>query len=431
MNSAAHVDNDINNWKTMGMTKAELVVLIAEDCLGWPYVYGERGAYDTPAKRRSRVHALDAGMPGEAAAIRKGCQVLNGSRGDCSGCKYYPGGAKTRCFDCRGFTYWVLLQVGITINGVGATSQWNTDANWKAKGLISDMPNGQVCCVFMHNNRTGKMDHTGLYVGGGRIIHCSGEVKAGKISDKGWTHFAVPTGIEGEFNAGHIGVGAEVYRSVQTWGQRLDVQVELSAIGPTGLLVKLLVKRLYVGRRLWMPALSSADNLNATSAGSQKAQQGLRHLLGSVAHGNSLVVGGQIVDLDNGQRIVVEHSALATAFFIFSGKTDARQLHAALEVGFHASVVLTVDAHQVIYSTQPAYLVAMDGGGNLVCEFADFYALDGLGLAAFLKQCDFHTLFFNGFVSLAVAKLVKNRLFSKLFSRKISSFCLHCLHILS
>ena len=119
MNSAAHVDNDIDNWKTMGMTKAELVVKIAEDCLGWPYVYGERGAYDTPAKRRSRADALDASMPGEAAAIRKGCQVLNGSRGDCSGCKYYPGGAKTRCFDCRGFTYWALLQAGITINGAG------------------------------------------------------------------------------------------------------------------------------------------------------------------------------------------------------------------------------------------------------------------------------------------------------------------------
>ena len=72
MNSAAHVDNDINNWKTMGMTKAELVVQIVEDCLGWPYVYGERGAYDTPAKRRSRADGLDAGMPGEAAAIRKG-----------------------------------------------------------------------------------------------------------------------------------------------------------------------------------------------------------------------------------------------------------------------------------------------------------------------------------------------------------------------
>ena len=203
MNSAAYVDNDINNWKTMGMSKAELVVLIAEDCLGWPYVYGERGAYDTPAKRRSRADALDAGMPGEAAAIRKGCQVLKGSAGSCSGCKYYPGGAKTRCFDCRGFTYWVLLQAGITINGAGATSQWNNDANWKTKGKISDMPSGQVCCVFMHNSKTGKMDHTGLYIGGGRIIHCSGEVKTGKTTDRGWTHFSVPNGMEGELTAGH------------------------------------------------------------------------------------------------------------------------------------------------------------------------------------------------------------------------------------
>ena len=210
MNSAAHVDNDINNWKTMGMTKAELVVLIAEDCLGWPYVYGERGAYCTPAKRRSRADALDAGMPAEAGVIRKGCQVLKGSAGSCSGCRYYPGGAKTRCFDCRGFTYWVLLQVGITINGAGATSQWNTDANWKGKGNISDMPSGQVCCVFMHNSKTGKMDHTGLHVGGGRIIHCSGEVKIGKTTDRGWTHFAVPSGMEGELNAGHNGDCATV-----------------------------------------------------------------------------------------------------------------------------------------------------------------------------------------------------------------------------
>ena len=198
MNSAAHVDNDINNWKTMGMTKAEMVVMIAEDCLGWPYVYGERGAYCTPAKRRNRANSLDSGMSAEAAVIRENCQVLNGSRSDCSGCKYYPGGAKSRCFDCRGFTYWVLLQVGIPINGVGATSQWKTDANWKAKGNISDMLSGQVCCVFMHNSKNGKMEHTGLHVGGGRIIHCSGEVKIGKTTDRGWTHFAIPVGMEGD-----------------------------------------------------------------------------------------------------------------------------------------------------------------------------------------------------------------------------------------
>ena len=230
MNSAAHVDNDINYWKTIGMTRAELVALIAGDCLGWPYVYGERGAYDTPAKRRSRADALDGSMPAEAKVIRNGCQVLKGSRGDCSGCKYYPGGAKTRCFDCRGFTYWVLKQVGITINGAGATSQWNTAANWKTKGSIADMPAGQVCCVFMHNSKTGKMDHTGLHVGGGRIIHCSGEVKVGKSTDKGWTHFAVPKGIEGEFNAGPTeGCAAVVTRPTLRKGASGEFVVECQA----------------------------------------------------------------------------------------------------------------------------------------------------------------------------------------------------------
>lgn len=197
MKTAQDVTNDIGNWQTMGMTKEELVVLIAEDCLGWPYVYGERGSFCTPSVRRSRANSLDQSMPEEAAVIRRKCQVLNGSRSACTGCEFYPGG-KTRCFDCRGFTYWVLLQVGITINGVGATSQYNDDNNWKAKGEIKDMPVNAVCCVFQHSSKTGKMEHTGLYVGNGQIIHCSGTVKRGNTSDKKWTHFAIPKGLDGD-----------------------------------------------------------------------------------------------------------------------------------------------------------------------------------------------------------------------------------------
>ena len=41
------------------------------------------------------------------------------------------------------------------------------------------------------------MQHTGLYIGNGNIVHCSGEVKRGKITDKGWTHYAIPKGIDG------------------------------------------------------------------------------------------------------------------------------------------------------------------------------------------------------------------------------------------
>ncbi|MBR4539747.1 MAG: peptidoglycan-binding protein [Clostridia bacterium] len=39
------------------------------------------------------------------------------------------------------------------------------------------------------------MQHTGLHIGGGKIIHCSTTVKEGKTTDKGWTHYAVPAGL--------------------------------------------------------------------------------------------------------------------------------------------------------------------------------------------------------------------------------------------
>ena len=42
------------------------------------------------------------------------------------------------------------------------------------------------------------MSHTGLYLGGNVIIHCSGEVKYDTLDTKGWTHYAIPRGIDGD-----------------------------------------------------------------------------------------------------------------------------------------------------------------------------------------------------------------------------------------
>ena len=195
MNSAAYVANQINYWKTIGMSKAELVVLIAEACIGWPYVWGSYGQEDTVSTRKAYMDR-SAISAGDAELIRKRCQVLNGSKSVCDGCKYYPGGARTRMFDCRGFTRWVLQQAGCgTIQGAGATSQWNDNSNWSQKGEIRDLPDDAVCCVFKKVGS--KMEHTGICIGHGQIIHCSVEVKRGKTSDSGWTHYAIPKGIEG------------------------------------------------------------------------------------------------------------------------------------------------------------------------------------------------------------------------------------------
>ena len=193
MNSAEAVDRKIAAWKNKGLTKAEMAAKIAEACLGWPYIFGARGQLCTPAFRKQRANATGGA---EGNEILKKCQACNGKT--CSGCKWYPSGLRVRSYDCRGFTYWTLLQVGIKIVGQGATSQWNTASNWTEKGDISKMPLDKVCCVFWADKKNPKkMGHTGLYIGNGIIIHCSGEVKRGKPTDKGWTNYAIPAGMDG------------------------------------------------------------------------------------------------------------------------------------------------------------------------------------------------------------------------------------------
>lgn len=195
MNTSQKVIDLISGWKQAGITLADLTVKIAEACLGWPYVWGGYGQICNSSNRRS--YAERSSCPAsESAVIISGCQILRQARGSCDGCKFYPGGS-TRFFDCRGFTRWVLQQsCDWTLQGAGATSQWNTAGNWKAKGSIKDIPKDVVCCVFMQSGD--KMSHTGLHVGGGQIIHCSGTVKRGTTSDKGWTHYAIPVCMEGE-----------------------------------------------------------------------------------------------------------------------------------------------------------------------------------------------------------------------------------------
>lgn len=166
------------------MNKAQTVIEAAKDQIGSPYVFGAWGQFCTPSIRQKY-----AGYnPDHADDIRRKCRVLSGKAEDCEGCLYEG----DRVFDCRGFTHWLLEQVGIDIEGSGATSQWNTASNWSKKGDIADMPDC-VCCVF---KRSGKvMQHTGMHIGGGMIIHCSSGVQYGKITDKGWTDYAVPAGL--------------------------------------------------------------------------------------------------------------------------------------------------------------------------------------------------------------------------------------------
>ena len=196
MYNAAEVDALVAEWTSAGNTKVEICVKSAYACLGWPYVWGGAGQYCTTTNRKSYANRSTCPKD-ESKVIIKKCQVLNGIKSSCSGCKWYPGGAKTRFFDCRGFTRWIIQRVGVTIQGGGATTQWKTDSNWTQKGPIAEMPD-VFCCVFMYNKDNGKMSHTGLHVGGGKIVHCSGEVKIDSTDNKKWNYYAVPKGVEGD-----------------------------------------------------------------------------------------------------------------------------------------------------------------------------------------------------------------------------------------
>lgn len=194
MKSASEVTRMVAEWLGQGLSKAEIIAKCAEAEIGWSYVWGATGQSCTPAYRRQYANRSSCPQA-ESQVTMKKCQVCNGSKSSCDGCKWYPNGNKTLIDDCQGFVKQVSSRVGIHYKGGGATSMWNDDSNWVEKGEIKDMPN-KLCCIFWKNGT--KMSHVGFHIGDGIMIHCSGEVKKEKLSKKA-THYAIPKGLyEGE-----------------------------------------------------------------------------------------------------------------------------------------------------------------------------------------------------------------------------------------
>ena len=186
MNSAAYVSEQIAVIKQKGIPLSDQVWETALLCVGWPYVFGAWGAECTVAERKKRYREAHP-------TIKTACKAYNG--GSCDGCKWYPNGQRVRCFDCRGFTDWVLKQFGIDLQGEGATSQWNTASNWERKGTIDSIPEDTLVCLFYTDKNNSKvMAHTGLGYKG-ETCECSSGVQHFTKRNKKWTHWAIPKGI--------------------------------------------------------------------------------------------------------------------------------------------------------------------------------------------------------------------------------------------
>ena len=188
MKTAKQVDELIFQLKNSGIPLSDAAWQAALACVGWPYIFGDRGQLCTPAHRRAAYNSKGEDHP----TIKTKCKNFEGT-GNCSGCTFYPGG-QTRANDCRGFTYWILLQIyGWKLMGAGATSQWNNADNWKAKGTIDTMPANTLCCLFVQKGKT--MEHTGFGLNN-ETVECSNGVQHSKTRNKKWTHWAVPKCID-------------------------------------------------------------------------------------------------------------------------------------------------------------------------------------------------------------------------------------------
>jgi len=188
MNTQQYVANLIATQKAEGKNPQQIAWNAALACVGWPYVFGARGELCNPANRRKYYRD-------DHPTIKTACKNFDGS-GSCSGCKWYPGGERVRCFDCRGFTYWILLQVyDWKLMGTGATKQWNDPANWKAQGEIKDgIPQNTLVCLFVAKGKT--MEHTGFGLND-ETIECSAGVQHFTKRKAKWTHWGVPACIDG------------------------------------------------------------------------------------------------------------------------------------------------------------------------------------------------------------------------------------------
>lgn len=178
------------------LRKIDYAAQIARQYVGCPYVYASTGQKCTPSLRRNRADA----KPAYAEAIYKNCPVLSSGRSSCDGCKYKD----KRAFDCRGLTYIVCKEAGMSISSIGATSQYKAN-DWIEKGTIDKMPANTPCCVFKQDkNDKNVMQHTGFCLGDGNTVDCRGHATGTVLKPTNsypWTHYAIPKGAFDDIDA--------------------------------------------------------------------------------------------------------------------------------------------------------------------------------------------------------------------------------------
>ena len=172
----------------MATQKGLTIANYAISKLGCAYIYGGYGEKKcTAAFRKERAKAY----PEQKNNIYKNCKILSGKQDTCAGCQWEG----KQSYDCAQLTRYSCKAAGQELVS-GANSQWLRTA-WAAKGKIDSLPDVAGVLLY-HANSSGRMTHTGVYIGGGYGV----EARAAKygvvktvVKDRTWTHWAALPGV--------------------------------------------------------------------------------------------------------------------------------------------------------------------------------------------------------------------------------------------
>lgn len=229
------IDTTGSEAMTTTNTRAQHLIELARAEEGGAYVYAALGEKCTAANRMTYANR----KPEHAEAIKRSCQILNGSKPGCAGCRYQG----KRIFDCRGFTSYILKQAtGRYLKGGGATSQWNDGSNWTDKGALDTLPD-RPCVLFNKSkSKAGVMAHTGLYLGSDLVAQAGGYggtgVHIGPLYPDKWTDWAIPVLLYdnegGDAMALSRGSRGEAVRKLQSNLKMLNYTFKPTRTAPDG-----------------------------------------------------------------------------------------------------------------------------------------------------------------------------------------------------
>lgn len=142
------------------------------------FPYENRDSVNVPKYFRRGVSIGDApaaSSPSASPVQVSGSQILSEAQ-KYLGCPYVSGGASPSGFDCSGFVYYVLKQVGL--------SPYRTPDKQFTQGTSvkkSDLRAGDV--VFFSSNSGRSITHVGIYSGNGQFIHAPNSRSVVSYSD--------------------------------------------------------------------------------------------------------------------------------------------------------------------------------------------------------------------------------------------------------